>query len=439
MRLIQGDMFSVLPTLEENSIDSVVCDPPYELGIFAKKWDKRGISFRFEAWREVFRVMKPGAYLAVFGGTRTFHRVAVAIEDAGFEVRDTMMWLFSGQSMPKSLNISKALDKAAGAEREVIGTYRVSGNALTPTTLKGGTYGVNAPNSAAGELPITAPATDLAKQWDGWGTNLKPAYEPIIIARKPLDGTVIKNVTTWGVGGLNIDASRVAHASEADRAVSEGKNQHTRYSNPHSNEDCYSGSFPPRHDYSAAQGRWPANVVLSHDPRCRFVGSEEVKGRVINRFTDGAKPFGGGAGHEYESVALGNDVVQHWECVDDCPVRLIDAQGGASVAGGASRFYKQVPIEREADRFCYTPKASKKERNLGLDGPNPHTTVKPQHLMRYLVRMVTPPGGVVLDPFMGSGSTGVACVSEGFDFVGVELEADYFAISQARIAYALGE
>lgn len=281
MRLLHGDMLEVLPTLEENSIDAVVCDPPYELGFMGKAFDKRGISFKPETWAAVFRVLKPGGHMLAFGGTRTYHRIAVAIEDAGFEIRDTLLWLY-GSGMPKSHNIAKALDKLAGKE----GSYGAPKSAahagwIDRGRMRGdeGHEGYQRPwmkDEAAVDknARVYEGATDLARQFDGWGTALKPAFEPIILARKPVEGTITQNVATWTTGGINIDDCRVPHASEADRAESEGKNQHTRYANPHSNVDVYSGNFPPRTDYSAEKGRWPANVLLSHDPRCQLIEGE---------------------------------------------------------------------------------------------------------------------------------------------------------------------
>jgi len=205
--ILHGNNLDILPTLPDNSVDSIITDPPYELGFMGKKWDSSGIAYSVELWTECFRVLKSGGHLLSFGGTRTFHRMAVAIEDAGFEIRDNIAWLY-GSGFPKSLDVSKAIDKAAGVEREVVGTKTASPkgikNAEERTDTAAGAYG-----GVTKEIDITAPATDEAKQWEGWGTALKPAHEPIIVARKSLIGTVAKNVLTYGTGAINIDGSRI--------------------------------------------------------------------------------------------------------------------------------------------------------------------------------------------------------------------------------------
>lgn len=312
-----GDCLEVLKNFENSSIDSVVTDPPYGLSFMGKKWDYDVPSA--EIWAECLRVLKPGGHLLVFAGTRTQHRMCVNIEDAGFEIRDMIAWVY-GSGFPKSQNVGKAIDKAAGAEREVIGRHvqsvqqRKKGNSLKGSKDAG----------LAWQFDITAPATEAAQQWDGWGTALKPALEPITVARKPFKGTVANNVLEHGTGAMNIDGCRVAGA------------------------------------FVAADGRWPANLI--HD------GSDEV-------------------------------------------VELFPESNGS------------------AARFFYCAKANKKDREDG----NTHPTVKPTDLMAYLCRLVTPPSGIVLDPFMGSGSTGKAAVREGFSFIGIEREAEYFQIAQQRV------
>lgn len=402
--VIESDCIQHMKTLETSSVDAVVTDPPYDLtagkkggsgpasvnldspygrsrittgnggGFMGKPWDATGIAFRAETWAEALRVLKPGGHLLAFGGTRTYHRMVCAIEDAGFEIRDSIHWMY-GSGFPKSLDVSKALDKAAGAEREVIGIKpsgplggKRDGSATGVGTFRDDAW-VSAPVNYE-----TAPATNLAKQWEGWGTALKPAHEPVVMARKPLTGTVAANVTTWGVGAINVDGCRVPFQGEADRAQSETKNQHTRYANPNSNRDSYSGNFPSRTDYDGSLGRWPANVILS----CQCEGDSHEPG---------------------------------------CPVALLDAQ-----SGGASRFY-------------YVAKASRRERSCDGIVECSHPTVKPIALMRYLCRLVTPPGGLVLDPFCGSGTTGIACVQEGFNFLGIERDASYCETARQRISH----
>jgi len=204
-QILHGNNLDILPTLADNSIDSIVTDPPYELGFMGKKWDSSGIAYSVELWQQCLRVLKPGGHLLSFGGTRTYHRVAVAIEDAGFELRDSIAWLY-GSGFPKSLDVSKAIDKAAGAEREVIGNYIApDGGRRTG----GNTFSVGKEPDGRPEGLLTAPSTPEAQQWQGWGTALKPAFEPVIVARKPIEGTVANNVLKWGTGGLNIDGSRI--------------------------------------------------------------------------------------------------------------------------------------------------------------------------------------------------------------------------------------
>jgi site-specific DNA-methyltransferase (adenine-specific) len=399
-----GNNLDILPKLAENSVDSIVTDPPYELGFMGKKWDSSGIAYSVELWKECLRVLKPGGHLLSFGGTRTHHRMVVAIEDAGFEIRDSIAWMY-GSGFPKSLDVSKAMDKAAGAEREVVGLkpdwvrlrsaeierfkngepsiMNQRNRNLAPEFYKtDASAGYNNPDKGA---EITAPATPEAKQWEGWGTALKPAFEPIVVARKPLIGTVAENVLTYGTGGLNIDGSRI---------------QGTKPSVPQPRLGVANGVYEfgtgeGRNGEMSdnSQGRWPANVILD----------------------------------EYTAEILG-----------------------------------------EESRFFYCPKASKRDRNEGLEeleetsagemvdrqegsagmnspragagrtsgAKNFHPTVKPTDLMRYLIKLVTPPNGIVLDPFTGSGSTGKAAILEGFDFIGIELTEDYLPIIEGRLKWA---
>lgn len=427
-----GSNLDVLPTLPDNSIDAIVTDPPYELGFMGKSWDSTGIAYNVALWKECLRVLKPGGHLLAFSGSRTYHRMTCAIEDAGFEVRDQMMWVY-GSGFPKSLNISKALDKMDAVEEQQMRRYRFTEwvrstglsskqiNEATGTNM-GGHYTTSSSqpaimtrehlelcrhlikeipewvereadirtvesknfekrevlkikknnisedstwsqNVSSGrfkvgehEIKVTSAFTNSAKEWEGWGTALKPAHEPICLARKPIKGTVAENVLKWGVGGLNTDGCRVGEGT----------------------------------------GRFPANLM--HD------GSQEV-------------------------------------------LELFPGEG-----------------EHNAARFFYCPKASKSDRNEGCEGmegktysmsgndsdsagdiglnkaihrKNFHPTVKPTELMRYLCRLITPPGGTVLDPFNGSGSTGKAAVLEGFNYVGIEMNPEYVTISEARIKAAI--
>jgi site-specific DNA-methyltransferase (adenine-specific) len=431
-QILLGNNLDVLPTLPDNSIDSIVTDPPYELGFMGKKWDSSGIAYSVELWQQCLRVLKPGGHLLSFGGTRTYHRVAVAIEDAGFELRDSIAWLY-GSGFPKSMDVSKAIDKAAGAEREVIGTKIASPKGISQAESRSdsaaGAYG-----GETKEIDITAPSTLEAKQWDGWGTALKPAFEPVIFARKPIEGTVANNVLKWGTGGLNIDGSRIGTETISTHNAPKG---------------TFAGGEPDRgsdtSSYKEHTGRWPANIIL--DPYTAQLVDEQ-SGTSTSKSSSMKAGLVEGIGARnlspkattYESVRGHND------------------------SGGASRFF-------------YVAKASKRDRNEGLDDleaktasemtgrkegsaglvmkhedgsdkanayagttgaarQNFHPTVKPTSLMEYLVKLVTPPGGVVLDPFTGSGSTGKAAILQGFDFIGIELTEEYLPIIQGRLKYA---
>lgn len=418
-----GSNLDILPTLPDNSVDSIVTDPPYELGFMGKSWDSSGIAYSTELWTECLRVLKPGGHLLAFGGSRTWHRIAVAIEDSGFQVRDSIAWLY-GSGFPKSLDISKAIDKAAGAEREVVGPYRYAGRKTEPSgPLNGdntyGQYGI--PDG------VTAPATPEAQQWEGWGTALKPAFEPVVVARKPLIGTVAENVLTHGTGGLNIDGSRIGTEGGGTTCTDRDESGNCV---GHQNANTSLGGGIMRHGPKYEAGRWPSNVIL--DPYTAELLDEQSgvskDGVAVNRNRIGQKP---------------NDVYGKFGNLTE------DVGFGGS--GGASRFF-------------YVAKASKRDRNEGLEelepqrhsdrknaegvgGDNPrnrtneakqnfHPTVKPTDLMRYLIKLVTPPGGVVLDPFTGSGSTGKAAILEGFDFIGIELTEEYLPIIEGRLAHA---
>ena len=418
MKLINADCIEAMKAMPDNSVDSIVTDPPYELGFMGKSWDASGIAFNIEVWQEALRVIKPGGHLIAFSGSRTYHRMAVAIEDAGFQIRDQIMWVY-GSGFPKSHNISKGIDKAAGAERD-----DAKHNGFTP-------FGAGSPrctqcNKTKGSqdgncrcvdnksLAVTA----AAQQWQGWGTALKPAHEPMVLARKPLEGTVANNVLKFGVGALNIDASRVEGKLEGNPDRFAKTTGTTFLSNPQE---------PP---IVRSEGRFPANFI--HD------GSDEV----VALFPDTKSP----KTYLRSSKATAN--------IDWNPKEADTEQLGFGDSGSAARFF-------------YCAKASRRDRNEGLDGfdakrdhdgradggvggDNPrnrtnnaklnhHPTVKPTTLMQYLVRLVTPPNGIVLDPFMGSGSTGKACAYEGFEFIGIDQSAEYVEIAQARIDFALAD
>jgi site-specific DNA-methyltransferase (adenine-specific) len=605
-RIIHGDSREVLRTLPAASVDAVVTDPPAGISFMSKEWDDPSamrdgdgradreafVGFLREIMAECFRVLKPGGHALVWAIPRTSHWTAWALEEAGFEIRDCVYHVF-GQGFPKSLNVSKAIDRIKGAKREVVGSYRVGGNALTPTSEKGGTYGVGVPNSPAGDLPITKPATPEAIQWDGWGTALKPAVECWWLCRKPVEEkSVAAQVLKTGTGAINIDGTRISGIPQVPGSVRSYRRFDDKGDKPE-----LAPPPPPN-----PEGRWPSNLMLSHSPGCRRVGTVQAPAPVINRFDDGMKPFGEGAGHPYTQSGGGTEDVPVYECEPGCPVKTLDEQSGerpvsgtASLgkaqeapsdgygggwggaprelpndSGGASRYFqtfapkgrwpsnivlshspacvrrgtKQVktgvahrtnsggsnfgseipkpPLEdmtygdengmetvedwecakgcpiAEMDRqgeemgihkagsplaaqvkwdlaestpsygggfsgpsgmrygdeggasrffqnlepevpFFYTAKAAKSEKEDGLEGTpdgkrvNVHPTVKPVSLMRYLVKMVTPPGGVVLDPFAGSGSTLIAAVQEGMRYIGIERETEYVKIAEKRL------
>ena len=478
-RVFQGDCRDVLKTLADCSVDSVVTDPPYELGFMGKKWDSTGIAYDVSVWEECLRVLKPGGHVLAFGGTRTFHRMAVAIEDAGFEIRDSIAWMY-GSGFPKSLDVSKAIDKRRDDSKEaakvakyllsynkfetlsgfrqhlnikIIGEEHSGGSAQGWTTVSPNTvtkarvpkweqwlelrellglgeemdaevWRLNGRKGTPGEawenrvvtgihtasaahqvwmanysdhvaLPPkemkNAAHTPEAKQWEGWGTALKPAFEPIVVGRKPFakGSTVAANVLLHGVGGLNIDASRIGSRAEKPQ-------KRPAFANGVGNGGvAYGRREGPADTY--AQGRWPANVIL-----------------------------------------------------DEYSAGLLDEQSGENPS-----------------RFFYCAKASKRDRNEGLGdlpdnvvgsffgnfevpgnkiganpdkpnqpGKNTHPTVKPTALMRYLIKLVTPAGGTVLDPFTGSGSTGKAALLDGYKFVGAELTEEYLPIIEGRLRWA---
>lgn len=422
-QVFHGNNLEILPTIPDNSIDSIVTDPPYELGFMGKSWDASGIAYNVTLWRECLRVLKPGGHLLAFGGTRTYHRMAVAIEDAGFEIRDSIHWIY-GSGFPKSLDVSKAIDKAAGVEREIIG-HGTSGKILRANGQNERPYQEGQDRITH---DITAPATDEAQQWQGWGTALKPAHEPIVLARKPLEGTVANNVLTYGTGALNIDGTRIGRA---DGDVSHAGHRTATFGT----QDTVSGGDGSG-GWEQSSGRWPANLVFTHSADCSD------------------------------------------ECGGECPVAKLDQQSGQTTSGKprAERGHggiwadgNGIPCGPQhgdsggASRFFYCAKPSKAERNAGLDhlderpagiknssgrgfsetdphreikARNFHPTVKPLALMRYLIRLVTPPGGTTLDPFAGSGTTLVAATLENTNSIGIELTTDYLPIIEGRLLWA---
>jgi DNA modification methylase len=417
-RVVLGDCRDVLRTLADNSVDSVVTDPPYELGFMGKSWDSTGIAYDVTVWQECLRVLKPGGHILAFGGSRTWHRLAVAVEDAGFEIRDSIAWIY-GSGFPKSLDVSKAIDKKAGAEREVLGTEKNYGASKAAD-------GKQAFGDYAGEWQVTKAASAEAQQWAGWGTALKPAFEPIVVGRKPFGKgvTVAENVLAWGVGGLNIDASRIGTGEDrSSGGNSGGPTEKNLYKLGHSGRV-----------ERAEGGRWPANVILDEVT----AGLVDEQSGVSKSTRSEITSTPGGVYGAGKGLPSHTGVYGHGD------------------SGGASRFF-------------YQAKASKRDRNEGLEGledtgagemvdrvegsagmdspragagrtsgaKNFHPTVKPTQLMRYLIKLVTPPGGTVLDPFTGSGSTGKAALLDGYKFVGAELTAEYLPIIEGRLRWAL--
>ena len=361
--------------LSPESIDAIVTDPPYELGFMSKTWDASGVTYDRATWAEALRVAKPGAHLLAFGGTRTHHRLMVAVEDAGWEIRDVLMWLF-GSGFPKSKNVAGAIDRGEGLPNR--------GHAIAHASHTRPITGEALPSGE--DLPAYQGQTERSRQWEGWGTALKPAYEPIVLARKPLIGTVAQNVTAYGTGALNIDGTRIG----------------------------------------GDEGRWPANLIL-----------DEEAGALLDEAVGEARSAG-----EYTRGGPTDGV---WDGPASIP---IDGLTSATYAdrGGPSRFFyssKAGRAEREAGLAGFAPERRSDGRAKDIENPrlrtdtrrNDHPTVKPIGLMRYLCLLITPPGGTVLDPFCGSGSTGMAALDAGFDFIGSDLDPHYLAIAQQRAAY----
>jgi site-specific DNA-methyltransferase (adenine-specific) len=435
-RVFLGDCREVLKALPDNSVDSVVTDPPYELGFMGKSWDSSGIAYDVTVWAECLRVLKPGGHILAFGGSRTWHRLAVAIEDAGFEIRDSIAWMY-GSGFPKSLDVSKAIDKRLGAEREVVGTRQGKGS-QTGVTVGAIGGGASEGFGHGNTINETSAHTPEAKQWEGWGTALKPAFEPVVVGRKPFGkgSTVAANVLLHGVGGLNIDGSRIgtdkpvmSRPKKPDTPKIKSDRTPTVYASEWNEYQEGTGrSYAPE-----GQGRWPANVILDEysagllDEQSGTSKSPPV-GSVTNTKPHHSGSMVGGFANE---APRGN---------------------GYGDTGGASRFF-------------YCAKASKRDRNEGLEGledrvgengnkwtdqdyrrgddaptttrKNFHPTVKPTALMRYLIKLVTPVGGTVLDPFTGSGSTGKAALLDGYKFIGAELTEEYLPIIEGRLKWAL--
>ncbi len=401
-KLYQGNMLDMLKAIQPNSIDSIVTDPPYELNFMGKGWDNAGVSFQSETWRKCFEVLKSGGYLLAFGGSRTYHRIACAIEDAGFEIRDTIMWLY-GSGFPKGINIANGVEG-----KLTIG----SANKKDQKQLDGEKgiiqLGYNKNNAEDGWRPNNYNGqettvkvnytTDEAKRWQGWNTALKPSFEPIIVARKPFDGTLIDNVLKYGVGGINIDECRIELENGYEFKET---NRQTRQSNVFTGENCGFKSETNNTASASPLGRYPANTILTYDE----TDEKEVCGGSIARYF-------------YCAKASKRD---RDEGLDEFEEKRKAGYGydKGYMNAGEGMFKERQTLKR-----------------------NTHPTVKPTALMQYLVRLVTPKGGTVLDPFNGSGSTGKAVMYENKDrsanykYIGIELTEEYLPIARARIEYA---
>jgi len=429
-KLLVGDCLTTLKTLADNSIDSIVTDPPYEIGFMGKGWDSTGIAYSVELWKQCLRVLKPGGHLLSFGATRSYHRMAVAIEDAGFEIRDSIHWTY-GSGFPKSMNVSKAIDKAAGAPVKIGKGFNFAGEYNNRQL----------PNPDKSKATNHTGITKAAKQWNGWGTALKPSHEPIVVARKPINQTVADNVQQYGTGAINIDASRIG--------------TETITINGQGNDNMFHGNFSGEIANPTRTGRFPANTLLTHNQDCDTTCTPNCPIELLDQQSGTSKSTGGRIGKKAQSNVT-NVPAGEYEAGDP----------GFGDTGGASRFFhnSQWSVADDLALFIYQAKPSKKERNAGLDGlpeqrpdertetamgtfeekgvakqSNFHPTVKPVELMRYLIRMVTPPNGVILDPFLGSGTTAVAATLEGYDWKGCELTEDYLAIIKGRVTWAVAE
>ena len=562
-KLLHGDVVEQLKTLDDESIDAIIVDPPYNLAFMGKKWDSKGGPRAFQQWceewgRECFRVLRTGGHILSFGGTRTYHRMASGLEDAGFDIRDCITWLY-GTGFPKSLNISKAIDKRGGedvswfgdwlkkwrkdngiaqkevaklfpsktgnltgcvanwelgfnlptneqfnlicshfglpfdsieeAKREVLGTVEMRDTSKIRLAVSHMADGTDP--SATRMVEMTAPSTTPAQRWSGYGTALKPASEPIVVAQKPKDGSYVSNVMKHGVGPLNIDACRIGLSSGDDPRLG-GKGS---WKTDNMAQNAY-GERKGKKISSSSLGRWPANVVLTHDERCVQKGEKVVVGNGHVPAQGKGNPFGGVNDKPREERHYKEEVVENWECVEECPIHILDKQSGItksttrpptgkalfapnddnrsvkwnanSVQDTTTRGHKD---KGGASRFFYCAKPSKKERNAGCENIEPkemgrhqssldggkmltgsgnersnikhnfHPTVKPVALIEWLITLVCPSyeamqrQPVILDCFVGSGTTGMAAQRLNVDFIGIDANEEYLAIAKARIEH----
>lgn len=462
-RLYNGNMLDMLEVIEPNSIDSIVTDPPYELNFMNKGWDNSGVAFQKGTWEKCFSVLKPGGYLLAFGGSRTFHRIACAIEDAGFEIRDTIMWIY-GSGFPKSMNLGKAIEsKMTTGSANTQDWKNLDGKKVST-----GDWGLGRLTKAQGFRPsdywedkhLRVDKVDYKSKegeyWDGWGTALKPSYEPIVVARKPCEGSCVDNVLKYGVGGINIDECRIGTDYIGGGTAPDLRDVGRKQKEISGIDKLSFGqvSNAERVEYEGHYGRFPANTILTYDDN----DFDEVCGGF---------PYTTSSGGSGEASIINNFKNTYnggWK-----PTKEASHLGGLGDSGSASRyFYCAKASKKDRDEglkafddkyvaFSNQAKAELKRGNTDFSGDvssplnafnkvqtmkNTHPTVKPCDLMQYLVRLVTPNGGTVLDPFNGSGSTGKACMYENrergknYKYIGIELTEEYLPISRARIEYA---
>jgi site-specific DNA-methyltransferase (adenine-specific) len=445
--------------MPDNSIDSIVTDPPYGLskepditevltkwingeeyahngsGFMGREWDQFVPSPTI--WKECFRVLKPGGHLLAFGGTRTFDLVSIGLRLAGFERRETLFWCF-GSGFPKSRDISKEIDKLLGEEREVVATtIGKGGQNLNTISRVGKNDAIDAKGSGAFgigakqiniEIPVTAPSSDLAKKFDGYGTALKPSYEPILLCRKPLEKglTIAENVVKWGTGGININGCRIELQEFGEDSRLGGKGTWKT-----ENAGWVVDGTTNRIDVGSSElGRFPANLILDDSDEVKeafSIYSETKSGKGINEqeaYNSGTSMFFNGITTKNNQYGDFGNVSRFFYCAK------ADKEDRNE---GLSGFEEKMTSHDGRETLIENPF----QRNLSSINKNTHPTVKPLNLMRYLVRLITPPDGIVLDPFAGSGSTGKASILEGFDFIGSDMEEEYVDISNARIQHAI--
>jgi len=469
-KLLHGDCLDKLKELEDNSIDAVVTDPPYGLSFMGKKWDYDVP--KQEVWEECMRVLKPGGHLLAFAGSRTYHRMAVRVEDAGFEIRDQIMWLY-GSGFPKSHNIGKAVDKLEGNQRQFVGL------GASQPAKSGHFAGSTADNINYTEdkSRYNPPVTKGNSEWEGWGTALKPAHEPIVMARKPFKGSVAQNVLEHGVGGLNIDGCRVEYEDTQNPATNPKYRLEGGYKTPEKGQESKGAvTFSSSNNDINPSGRFPANIILDEEAGKILDQQSGIlkSGYVADHHKTKDSSWFGASGQYSKNSTQINDLVGGASRFFYCPKvskkeRNEGMESKVPVFTGRPRredgsvIYKETHPEEWAEAMKDKPRkdktslaaaeeklqrvsqiyaANQTSSKIGANPSKPtqpraniHPTVKPTDLMAYLIRLVTPKNGVVLDPFMGSGSTGKACAREGMRFVGIEMDEEYMEIAKQRVEH----